>query len=84
MDGSNSVLPRMRILRRKTMTPIEGLYTTPEIAAMLGLTENNVRQRLYQLGIRPVRRVGITGLYERSAVEAVRARIGKVGKPKEE
>jgi len=55
--------------------------TIREIAAMLGITPNAAKIRLYDAGIQPKDRAGKTNIYDESVVEAIRNVPGR-GRPK--
>jgi hypothetical protein len=55
--------------------------TIKEISETLGITQSATKIRLQRKGIKPIRMVGQTGIYDPSVVEAIRNVPGK-GRPR--
>lgn len=55
----------------QTVKRIEGIPVS-QIAEILNLTSNAVKQRLHQRGIRPITYLGTAGLYTEETIEQIR------------
>jgi len=55
--------------------------TIKEISEVLGITQTATKRRLQKNGIKPVKMIGQTGVYDPSAVEAIRT-VPPPGRPK--
>jgi hypothetical protein len=55
--------------------------TVKEIAEKLGISQANAKMRLYRTGIKPVRLIGQTGIYNPAVIEKIRT-VKPVGHPK--
>jgi hypothetical protein len=56
--------------------------TIKEISEVLGITPGATKIRLQRKGIKPIKMVGQTGIYDPSAIEAIRDVRGKGRPPK--
>jgi hypothetical protein len=59
-------------------------YTIAEIAERLGIATDTAKRRLQRAGIKPASYAGPTGIYDKSALDAIRdsAGPGRPAKPK--
>jgi hypothetical protein len=57
--------------------------TIKEISEVLGITPGATKIRLQRTGIKPIKMVGQTGIYDPSAIEAIRDVRGKGRPPKQ-
>jgi len=54
--------------------------TIKEIAEKLGVSQTAAKGRLFRLGIKPVRLIGNTGIYEPSVIDKIK-KVNPVGRP---
>jgi hypothetical protein len=68
-------------IMRSRMEIMNG-FTIAEIAEKLGIATDTAKRRLQRAGIKPVSYAGPTGIYDKSAMDAIRDSAGPGRPPK--